>query len=189
VIAREAGVDDFLAEAKPKDKMDLIKREQSKGKLVAMAGPYGIDIVLESCPVLTIQTVAQALEIIAAINQPHFGLLVDTLHVSRSGEVDLLKAIDPGLIRYVQLCDAPLAQPANAAAYMDQALYERMLPGDGELPLLDILALVQDDVIVSAEIPLRQHLARGVPHVEIARQAIQRSKEIMGAARSLHGIG
>jgi K+-transporting ATPase ATPase B chain len=37
-IAREAGVDDFLAEAKPKDKMDLIKREQALGKLVAMTG-------------------------------------------------------------------------------------------------------------------------------------------------------
>jgi K+-transporting ATPase ATPase B chain len=37
-IAREAGVDNFLAEAKPKDKMDLIKREQAEGKLVAMTG-------------------------------------------------------------------------------------------------------------------------------------------------------
>jgi K+-transporting ATPase ATPase B chain len=37
-IAREAGVDDFLAEAKPKDKMDLIRREQGDGKLVAMTG-------------------------------------------------------------------------------------------------------------------------------------------------------
>ena len=37
-IAREAGVDDFLAEAKPKDKMDLIRREQKEGKLVAMTG-------------------------------------------------------------------------------------------------------------------------------------------------------
>ena len=37
-IAREAGVDDFLAEAKPKDKMDLIRREQTQGKLVAMTG-------------------------------------------------------------------------------------------------------------------------------------------------------
>jgi len=37
-IAREAGVDDYLAEAKPKDKMDLIKREQGQGKLVAMTG-------------------------------------------------------------------------------------------------------------------------------------------------------
>jgi K+-transporting ATPase ATPase B chain len=37
-IAREAGVDDFLAQATPKDKMDLIRREQSHGKLVAMTG-------------------------------------------------------------------------------------------------------------------------------------------------------
>jgi potassium-transporting ATPase ATP-binding subunit len=37
-IAREAGVDDFLAQATPKDKMDLIKREQGDGKLVAMTG-------------------------------------------------------------------------------------------------------------------------------------------------------
>ena len=37
-IALEAGVDDFLAEATPKDKMDLIRKEQSHGKLVAMTG-------------------------------------------------------------------------------------------------------------------------------------------------------
>ncbi len=37
-IAREAGVDDFLAEAKPEDKLALIRREQAKGKLVAMTG-------------------------------------------------------------------------------------------------------------------------------------------------------
>jgi K+-transporting ATPase ATPase B chain len=37
-IAAEAGVDDFLAEAKPEDKMALIKREQAEGKLVAMTG-------------------------------------------------------------------------------------------------------------------------------------------------------
>ncbi len=37
-IAKQAGVDDFLAEAKPEDKMDLIRKEQGKGKLVAMTG-------------------------------------------------------------------------------------------------------------------------------------------------------
>ncbi|MFF8847408.1 potassium-transporting ATPase subunit KdpB [Streptomyces sp. NPDC015127] len=37
-IAQEAGVDDFLAEATPEDKMALIKREQAGGKLVAMTG-------------------------------------------------------------------------------------------------------------------------------------------------------
>ena len=37
-IAREAGVDDFLAQATPQDKMDLIRKEQAEGKLVAMTG-------------------------------------------------------------------------------------------------------------------------------------------------------
>ena len=37
-IAQEAGVDDFLAQATPKDKMDYIKKEQSLGRLVAMTG-------------------------------------------------------------------------------------------------------------------------------------------------------
>ncbi len=37
-IAQEAGVDDFLAEAKPEDKMALIRREQTGGRLVAMTG-------------------------------------------------------------------------------------------------------------------------------------------------------
>jgi K+-transporting ATPase ATPase B chain len=38
VIAQEAGVDDFIAEATPEDKIDVIRTEQSKGKLVAMTG-------------------------------------------------------------------------------------------------------------------------------------------------------
>lgn len=37
-IASEAGVDDFLAQATPKDKLDLIRREQSQGRMVAMTG-------------------------------------------------------------------------------------------------------------------------------------------------------
>ncbi len=37
-IATEAGVDDFLAQATPKDKLDLIKKEQASGRLVAMTG-------------------------------------------------------------------------------------------------------------------------------------------------------
>lgn len=38
VIAQEAGVDDFIAEATPEDKIDVIRKEQSEGKLVAMTG-------------------------------------------------------------------------------------------------------------------------------------------------------
>ena len=37
-IAKEAGVDGFVAECKPEDKIKLIKKEQSEGKIVAMTG-------------------------------------------------------------------------------------------------------------------------------------------------------
>lgn len=37
-IAEKAGVDDFIAEAKPEDKLEYIRREQQSGKLVAMMG-------------------------------------------------------------------------------------------------------------------------------------------------------
>ena len=37
-IAEKSGVDDFIAEAKPEDKMNYIKQEQQGGKLVAMMG-------------------------------------------------------------------------------------------------------------------------------------------------------
>src|SRR5882757_8820390 len=63
-IAREAGVDDFLAEAKPKDKMDLIRREQADGKLVAMtsgtqaAKEAGNMVDLDSNPTKLIEIVA-----------------------------------------------------------------------------------------------------------------------------------
>jgi potassium-transporting ATPase ATP-binding subunit len=63
-IAREAGVDDFLAQATPKDKMDLIKREQSEGKLVAMntgtqaAKEAGNMVDLDSNPTKLIEIVA-----------------------------------------------------------------------------------------------------------------------------------
>ena len=38
VIANEAGVDDFIAEATPEDKIDVIRKQQAEGKLVAMTG-------------------------------------------------------------------------------------------------------------------------------------------------------
>jgi len=38
VIADEAGVDDFIAEATPEDKIEVIRKQQAEGKLVAMTG-------------------------------------------------------------------------------------------------------------------------------------------------------
>ncbi len=56
-IAEKAGVDDFIAEAKPEDKMEYIKKEQQAGKLVAMMG----DGTNECCPALAQANVGVAM--------------------------------------------------------------------------------------------------------------------------------
>jgi len=55
-IAEQAGVDDFIAEAKPEDKMEYIKREQQAGKLVAMMGA-GNMVDLDNDPTKLIEIV------------------------------------------------------------------------------------------------------------------------------------
>src|ERR1700730_9481312 len=59
-IAREAGVDDFLAEATPEDKMALIKREQSGGALVAMTGDGTNDALAQADVGVAMNTGTQA---------------------------------------------------------------------------------------------------------------------------------
>jgi sugar phosphate isomerase/epimerase len=79
------------------------------------------------------------------------GILIDALHVWRCG-VDLreLAGLDPGLVAYLQICDAPLAPPRDAVA---EARTARLLPGAGELPLGDLLAAVPSTVPVAVEAP------------------------------------
>ncbi|WP_218171529.1 sugar phosphate isomerase/epimerase family protein [Streptomyces mirabilis] len=95
--------------------------------------------------------------------------LVDTMHVVRSGsEPDDLARLDPGVIGYIQLSDAPLV-PA-IPKYMEEAMFERMVPGTGELPLLDVLEVLPRDLVIGLEIPLRAEAMAGVgPHERVGR--------------------
>ena len=69
-------------------------------------------------------------------------LCLDTMHWARAGygAADI-EALDPSVIGYVQLSDTTLAPRLDN--YMEEAMYERMPPGDGELPLREILAAVR----------------------------------------------
>jgi sugar phosphate isomerase/epimerase len=76
------------------------------------------------------------------------------MHLGRSGATGAqIAALDPAMIGYVQLCDAPL-MPANSN-YMDEATFDRMVPGEGELPLRDYISALPADLVVSLEVPLR----------------------------------
>jgi sugar phosphate isomerase/epimerase len=111
------------------------------------------------------------------VGRANFRLLIDTMHFFRfGGQVADVARIDPALIGYVQLCDAPLK--SSFPSYMDEALHERLSPGDGELPLLEFLKLAPRDVVVSVEVPRRSLAEAGLgPYERVA--------PVVAAARSL----
>src|SRR5690606_12659160 len=85
-----------------------------------------------------LKQVGPALEVVRGVGLPNFSLLIDTMHFFRLGNtVAEFAALDPALVGYVQLADAPWE--ARFETYMEEAMYERMAPGDGELPLAELL--------------------------------------------------
>ena len=85
-----------------------------------------------------------------------------------------LAGVDPGLLGYVQLCDAPLAAPAGEAAG-SEARDGRLLPGDGELPLTALLAAVPPGMPVAIEAPsLSLRGDPGEPRRRRSRRALAR---------------
>jgi len=149
--------------------------------MVALAAEYGMTVTVEPCAMLTAASLAQALELIAHVGLPNFKLLIDTMHVARTGEAGDLAKLDPGLIDYVQISDAPLAMP-SLEDYMEEALHERMIPGTGELPLVEMLRAVPDTVVISAEVPLRSLREAGVSDIERVRRIVAGVKNVLAAA-------
>jgi sugar phosphate isomerase/epimerase len=128
---------------------DLARLSDEFARLVGAARPYGIRPVIEFMAYRSVRTLADATAIVARSGGG--GLLVDALHVQRCGvSLDALRSVDPGLVTYVQLCDAPLAAPADQVG---EARSARLLPGDGELPIAGLLAALPDGVPVAVEAP------------------------------------
>jgi sugar phosphate isomerase/epimerase len=137
--------------------------------LAEMAGAHGMEASVELTPGLTVGDLETALAVLRHVQRPNFRLLIDTMHFVRSGSraADLV-AVDPALIGYVQLCDAPLQ--ATIADYMEEAMFERMVPGEGELPLREILVGLPAGVVIGLEVPMRGSAEAGVgPHDRLRR--------------------
>jgi sugar phosphate isomerase/epimerase len=145
--------------------------------LSEMAADRGLTVCAEIGSMRAASRLGRAVELANAVAMQNFSLLIDTMHFFRLGStLDGLAALDPALIGYVQLCDAPWDQRFDT--YMEEALYERMAPGDGDLPLRAFIATLPATVPVSLEIPQRSLTERGVGHRK-------RLAPCVAAARSL----
>jgi sugar phosphate isomerase/epimerase len=160
---------------------DLPRTFDQIARLTEMAHALGIETTTEFGPGLTLGDLPTALAAVRHVAQPHFRLLIDTMHLARtgSGAADLA-ALPPDMFGYVQLSDAP--RVSKFPTYMEEAMYERMVPGTGELPLQGILAALPRHLVISLEVPQRSlALAGEGPHERLGR-CVTAARSLLAAA-------
>lgn len=130
-------------------------------KLAALcdhALPMNIGVALEFGLFTDVGTIEQATAILRRIDHAAARLLVDTLHLDRSGGLPSQVAdVPPEWLGYAQLCDAGAERPArdDKAAIIDEAVYGRRLCGEGALDIAGVLAALPPGLPLSIEMRSR----------------------------------
>ncbi len=148
------------------------------GHLADMVIERGMQFTLEFAPMNTINNLQSALDAIAHLGQGRCKVLVDAMHLFRSGgTIDDLKALDPALIGYAQLCDAPMVA-AVGVSYFQEATCGRMVPGSGEFPMADWIAALPDDLPIGIEVPMVDAFAAGLDPRDHVANVVQAARAL-----------
>lgn len=157
---------------------DLLRTFDRFAVLTEAAAQRDIQTVVEPVPGLTIGDLPTALAAREHIGRTDFRILIDTMHVVRAGSSAAdIAALDPDCIGYAQLNDTTL-QP-RLDNYMQEAMFERMVPGEGELPLLDILTALPPDLVVEIEVPRRSLALAGVSPIDRMRPCVDAARRLL----------
>jgi len=139
------------------------------GAFCALAHDCGLRTMLEFIPFASVSNLKAAHDLLQTVRPANAGLLVDALHLSRSGGHPRdIAAYDPSLFSYVHLCDAPAAIP-SADGLRAEGRNHRLYPGEGELWLDAFLDAFPPGTLVGVEAPNAAYT--GVPFMERARLA------------------
>jgi len=123
-------------------------------RLCTLAAEFDLKPALEFIPYTHVARLADALQIVNAAGAPNAGLLIDLLHLSRSGgsSADLAQ-VPPALMHFAHVCDASAAIPATTDELRREARGNRLYPGEGALPVREFLAALPDSTPVAIEAP------------------------------------
>jgi len=156
---------------------DRARQTDHFAELCESAARHGMKTTIEFAPFTSVRTVEDADALIRRAGQPNATILVDTMHVHRSGgSAENLRRARPDLLSVVQLCDGTLAGPEPS-----QLLYEsrndRLDPGLGELPLLEMLGALPDNIAIEVEVPCKAY--RDVAPAERAVSAAKAARAFL----------
>ena len=146
-----------------------------------VAGEHGIRLALEFVPYTSVPSLKVALSVLRKIGSSTCGLVIDPLHLARSGGSPAdLAAVEPREIVFAQFCDAPAVRPEGFDLPCE-ARTRRLFPGDGDLPLADFLSALPAGIEIECEMP-RVVDAHVGPSVR-ARQIFEATSDFLGRWR------
>jgi sugar phosphate isomerase/epimerase len=121
-------------------KVPIAQLADAIGKISERAATRGLGISLEFIPDTGMPDLVTAAEIVRQVKANNLGVLLDTWHLSRSGgTLEQLAALPPGTINGFQLSDRIAPPPGTPYVPMSG----RNFPGEGEMPLAEIVRLAQ----------------------------------------------
>jgi sugar phosphate isomerase/epimerase len=134
---------------------DLGRAADLLGQLAGRAQEYRLSCLLEFMGFSGIKTLADARTVVDRSGAANAHLLVDTLHVARTGtSIDELARLDPRYFPMAQICDAASGSverdPVKART---EAVSARLDPGAGVLPLTDVIRALPPAIPLSVEVP------------------------------------
>ena len=143
--------------------------------LCSLAKAGDITICLEFMKFTSVKSLSDALEVVKLVDAPNVGILLDLLHVVRSGTTfKQIEACDSRLFPYAQWCDGT-AQPVgwSDSELITDALDDRLIPSEGKLDALEFESLFDTGIPFSIEVRSK-HLRESFPDYE------ERAKYVLG---------
>ena len=136
------------------DDPDPVRQVDSFAALCDLAAGFGLGVDLECMAWRQVASLPAVLKVVEAAGRQNGAALIDALHLSRTGaKPSDLRGLPASYLRSAQLCDAVAEPPTTSEAAVAEARGGRFPPGEGALPLAELLAVLPDDVVLSVEVP------------------------------------
>lgn len=119
--------------------------------LAELASGLGVGLAVEFMPAAQVNSLAAAARLVSGV--ANAGILVDALHLARSGGTPAAVAALAAKVAYLQLCDA-LAEAPSPGGLRQEAQTGRLHPGEGALPLAELLDSLPESLPIDLETPV-----------------------------------
>jgi sugar phosphate isomerase/epimerase len=165
---------------------DIDRATDRLAAFAELAATFQLRLALEFMRFRSVGTLDGAVAMIERANRPNICLLLDALHLARSGGNPVaIRDLPASLVAIAQLCDGPaLALPFNDLA--KEARTDRLYPGEGALPLAAFLDALPLDIPLSIEVPHRGHA--GLTARERALQAAAVTRRFLDSYRNHRAV-